>query len=493
MNKLLTLIPLLLLAGAALPAAPRFVELPGDSPLITFRVVFLRGAASDPADKPGLARLTASLLSDGGSKSMTHNQIVDRFFPMAVHVSSQVDKEMTTFTAVTHIDNLNEFYSIFRAMLLEPGWRADDIKRLRDQQINFLRVSLRGNNDEELGKEILYQAIYQDRPYGWQNAGAVSGIKRITRDDLRSFYRANYTQSNLIFGIGGGYSPEFLARVKKDFASLPEGERVAVKRPAPHKIKGIRVRMVEKNTRSVAYSIGFPISVTRADPDYIPLRVAQSYFGQHRSSIGRLYQRMREKRGLNYGDYAYIEYFPRGMFQSQPDPNLARPQQIFQMWIRPVPPPVAHFTLRLAMFELNKLIDDGLSDRDFENARGYLSKYVNLLTQTKNAELGYAIDSLYYGIPNYNTYLKTGLAKLTRDDVNRAIKKHLRATDLWIAVIAKNCEQLKSSFLAGEPSPMKYNSPKPEEITTEDKIVESWKIPFQADAVEIIPVEKVFE
>ena len=61
-----------------------------------------------------------------------------------------------------------------------------------------------------------------------------------------------------------------------------------------------------------------------------------SYFGQHRSSNSYLYQRLREARGLNYGDYAYIEYFPRGMFLMTPDPNLARQQQIFQIWIRPV-------------------------------------------------------------------------------------------------------------------------------------------------------------
>ena len=67
---------------------------------------------------------------------------------------------------------------------------------------------------------------------------------------------------------------------------------------------------------------------------------------------------MREKRGLNYGDYAYIEYFPRGMFLMEPPPNLARHYQIFQVWIRPVEPPTAKFALRLALFELDKLAEE---------------------------------------------------------------------------------------------------------------------------------------
>src|SRR6202040_2096714 len=98
-----------------------------------------------------------------------------------------------------------------------------------------------------------------------------------------------------------------------------------------------------KDTRSVAFSLGFPIGLTRTHPDYAAMLLVSSYLGQHRMSSGVLYQRMRELRGLNYGDYAYIEYFPRGMFLSEPQPNLARHTQIFQVWIRPVEPPTAKF------------------------------------------------------------------------------------------------------------------------------------------------------
>ena len=52
---------------------------------------------------------------------------------------------------------------------------------------------------------------------------------------------------------------------------------------------------------------------------------------------------------MNYGDYAYIEAFPRGMFQFFPDPNIARRAQIFEIWIRPVVPDNAHMALRIAV------------------------------------------------------------------------------------------------------------------------------------------------
>lgn len=483
----------LLLAGGTLLADIKTVALPSASPLVTFRVVFLTGSASDPSDRPGAAALTAAMLAQGGTRRMTYQEILDAFFPMAVSVGSQTDKEMTVFYATTHVDNLEKFYSIFRAMLLDPGWRPDDFNRLRDDAINFLRVTLRGTNDEELGKEALYNQIYAGHPYGHHNVGTVSGLRKLTVEDLKRFYRTHYTQANLILGIAGGYPPDFLERMKKDFSALPQGKPSSTALAAPAPVKGIRVTLIEKETRSVAISLGFPIDVRRGHPDFPALLVAQSYFGQHRMSGGRLYHRMRELRGLNYGDYAYIEYFPRGMFRFEPDPNLARRSQIFQIWIRPVEPPTAHFALRLALYELDRLIKQGLTQEDFERTRTFLSKYVNLLLKTPHAQLGYAIDSLYYGIPDYISYVKTALAGLTVEDVNRAIRKHLRTADLDIVIVAKNCDQLRKKLISGEPSPMSYNAPKPQELLDEDKIVERWPIPLEPEAVRVIPVEKVFE
>ena len=71
-----------------------------------------------------------------------------------------------------------------------------------------------------------------------------------------------------------------------------------------------------------------------------------------------------------------------------------------------------------------------------------------MLTRTKRAELGYAIDSLFYGIPSYNDYLKAQLAKLTLADVNRAIKQYLRTDRLVIVAVTRDGEKLKAQLAA---------------------------------------------
>jgi zinc protease len=478
---------------SAAHAQIRLVDLPGKSPLINFRLVFETGSAHDPKGKEGVAYLTAQMLGQAGTKDLTYKQVLDALFPMASSVGVQVDKEMTVFSSQTHEENLGAFYKVFRAMMLEPGWREDDFKRVKEDAINFLRVTLRGNNDEELGKEALYNEIYSGGPYGQHSAGTISSLQKLTLADVQDFYEKNYTQDRLYVGLAGGYPRHFERKVRQDFYKLPKRAGLTA-RFTPAKAPGeTQVKIIEKDTRSTAYSLGFPIMVQRRHPDFLPLLVASTYFGQHRNSGGRLYNRMREARGLNYGDYSYIEYFPRGMFQFEPDPNLARKQQIFQIWIRPVEPQNAHFALRLALMEFQRLVTDGLTEEEFQRTKTYLTKYVDLLTKTKDAELGYAIDSLYYQIPRYGDYVKKGLSQVTRDWVNRAIRKHLGGKKFHLVAVAKDAAGLKQALVENKPSPITYNAEKPEALLEEDKLVENWRIDVKPENIAITPVEQVFQ
>lgn len=470
------------------------VLLPNTSPLVSFRFLFNVGSASDPKGKEGVAALTAAMISDGGSRAMSYDQVVQAMYPMATGFVSQVDKEMTVFAGTTHRDNLQKYYQIVSGMLLDPGFRDDDFNRLRIDAINFLKESLRGNNDEELGKEALYISIYNGHAYGHQNVGTVESLEKLTVEDLKRFYRANYTQAKFMLGLAGGFPKNFEEKVEADVvAKLAVGTATKLALTQPEKISGLEMQVIQKDTPGTAISFGFPISVTRSDPDWPALLLMQSYFGQHRSSNSYLYRRLREIRGLNYGDYAYIEYFPRGMFQFAPDPNLCRRQQIFQVWIRPVEPKNGLFTLRAGLYELSKLVKDGMSQEDFDATRRFLTKNVNALTKTQDAQLGYAIDSKYYGIPTFTDYVRDQLAKLTLEAVNRAIKKHLQAESMKIAVVTKNAEAFKQAALDGKPSPISYTSMPAKEILDEDKIIESYKLGFNLKKVEVVPVAQVFQ
>jgi len=463
-------------------------------PLVSFRLIFNAGAAADPEGKEGLAALTASMISDAGSRTMKYEEIIQAFYPMATGFGSQVDKEMTVFTGTTHVDNLDRYYEIISEMLLSPGFRDEDFKRVKDDTLNYIRVSLRENNEEELAKETLYSQIYDGHPYGHLTEGALASVEKMTLDDVKGFYTRAYTRAKLVLGLSGGYSDAFLARLRKDMQRLPEGTATKVALSAPKPIAGRQLTIIRKETRATAISLGFPIGVTRSEKDWIALDLARSWLGQHRNSSSHLFQRIREIRGMNYGDYAYIEYFPRGMFQFLPSPNLVRRQQIFQIWIRPVEPQNAHFALRIGIFELKKLVANGLTQQQFEETRKFLRKNCALVAQTQSDTLGYALDGAAYGYDDYVSFVRKGLDALTLADVNAAIRKYLNADNMRIVIVAKDADALRDAIVAEKPSPMTYaaGATKPQEILDEDKIIEALPLGISASNARVVPVEEIF-
>ncbi len=267
----------------------------------------------------------------------------------------------------------------------------------------------------------------------------------------------------------------------------------------PDPVTETRVTLVSKpETRATAISFGFPIEVTRSHPDFVALDVVRSWLGEHRNSSAHLFQRMREARGMNYGDYAYTEYFPRGMYLTQPEPNLVRQSQLFQIWIRPVPNEQAHFALRIARYELDTLLRDGMLEADFEGTRAFLSKYAALLTATQSRALGYAVDQQAYGLDGFVDWYRAELESLTLDDVNRAMRQHLAGADgrlrpQEIVVVTPQAEALRDALVSGKPSPIAYASDKPDEIYVEDQVISTYPLRLSADDVRIVDVEDVFE
>jgi len=462
-------------------------------PQIRFKLLFAAGSAHDPQGKEGLAALTAAMVAASGSRERKIDEVTKALFPLAGSFSEQTDKEMTTFTGSTHKDNWDQYLGIALPLLVDPGFREEDFRRLKDAQKNALVLDLKDNNEEEFGKERLQTNVFAGTPYGHPVLGTVKGIESITLDDVKNFYRQAYQQGAVRVGMSGDVSDAMIASLKTALARLPAGSGL----PASPAIRGrmpngMEVEIIEKNTRATAISFGLPIEVTRSHPDFAALWMAKTWLGEHRASSARLYQRIREERGMNYGDYAYIEAFPRGMFQFFPNPNLGRKAQLFEVWIRPVAPQNGHFALRAALFELDKMIANGLSPQDFETTRGYLMKNVFVMTATQDQQLGYALDAQWYRTPEFTKMMRDALAKLTVADVNAAIRKHLSSRNLSVVIITKDAAGLKDKLVSDAFSPIAYDARKPQSLLDEDQQIGSLKLGLKPEAVKITPAVQAF-
>jgi zinc protease len=145
------------------------------------------------------------------------------------------------------------------------------------------------------------------------------------------------------------------------------------------------------------------------------------------------------------------------------------------------------------MFELHKLIEEGISESDFETTRAFLSKSVSLLMDGQSRQLGYAFDSQYYEIENFADYVRDSLTKLTLADVNRVIRENLQTDDMQFVFVAKDATDLRQRLISDQVSPMTYDANMSQELLDEDATISRSALGFAKDKVTIVNAERVFQ
>jgi zinc protease len=216
---------------------------------------------------------------------------------------------------------------------------------------------------------------------------------------------------------------------------------------------------------------------------------------------------------MNYGDYSYIEWYDNGGSNMLPPAGVPRKTNYFSLWIRPVQIAKqlkmqyeeldsinvghAHFALRMALREMDKMIKNGISEEDFEATRAFLKSYTKLYIQSPDQQLGYLMDSRMYGRYNYIEELDNLLSVLTVDEVNQAIKKYFQIENMKFTIVtdASEAEPLAKSLKENLPSPMSYSNlvraGLPDEILKEDEATEDFKL--NVKEVTIIPSKDTFK
>ncbi|MFO7561741.1 MAG: pitrilysin family protein [Enhygromyxa sp.] len=471
------------------------IELPVPAdPSVSYAAWFQVGSQDDPPGKEGLAWLTGELIARGGTASHPWQEIVELLFPMAARWRVRVDREMTTIAGRSHHETADAFAALLTEQWTAPAFDPSDFERLRSEGLNYLERTLRYASDEELGKAGLEWLVYRGTRYAHPPVGTVAGLQSITPDDVRDFYKAHYTRDRVVFAIGGRYTAEQLRVIEASAEALPaEASAEPVVAPEPQPISGKHLLLIDKPGADASISFGHPINVRRGEPDFYALWLVNSWLGEHRNSSSHLFQVIREARGLNYGDYSYIEAFPQGGWRQMPPTNVGRRSQLFQVWIRTLPNDHAHFALRAAHRELVKLVEQGMSAEQFELTREFLKKYVLHFAVTTEERLGYAIDDRFYGLeqPHLERFAAE-LDKLTLAQVNDAIRRHLDPENLEIVIVTGEAERLRDAIVADQFATIEYPSPKPDSVLEEDKQIGAHELGVSGENVTIVPVDEMF-
>ena len=481
---------------------------------IIVKLMFRNGSVSDPAGKEGVTNTTANVITQGGTGDLSFSDIQDRIYPMAARYSSSVDKEVTIFTFEFHKDWAEQFYPIMIGLITNPSFSQNDFDRVKTNQQAYVDQVIRASSDEEYSKKALEDFLFRGTSYQHMVEGKSASVSSITLDDVKAQYKKYFTQNNLMIGIAGSYTDAFLKKLKEDLKQLPDTNPQIPAVPDAKMPDGINVEIISKEGAfGSAIFAGYPIDITRADDDFAALMVANSYLGEHRKSYGKLYQMIREERSMNYGDYTYIEWYNNGGGNMLPPPGVPRHANYFALWIRPVQIAKqlkmqydelkdvkighAHFALRMALREMDKMIKNGMSQEDFEATKAFLVSYIKLYIQSPGQQLGYLMDSRMYGRKDYIKELGALLSKLTLQDVNNAIKKYMQIDNMDITIVTdkSEAEPLAESLRNNTPSPMSYSNQVKaglsDEILKEDEAAQNFKL--NVKNVKIIDSQDTFK
>ena len=441
------------------------VTLPGSAPATDLVLMARAGAAHDPPGHEGLAYLTARMLREGGAGDRTPEQVDALLYRLGTDVSVVVDQEIVTLRARALHEDLPELADLMADMVLEPAFDADAFARVRDEALDDLSTGIFAS-DEALGQQVLQDWLYAGNPYGHPVQGRLGSLEALDTDDLRGFLDERWVRPAVVLGVSGpaaltgdaldpaAAGGAAVQRLRDRLAGLPARVYRDVSPRGVASFEGRHVLVVEKDTAGTGIHFGHPIAVTRAHPDWPALLLATMALGEHRQSHGRLYRALRTTRGLNYGDYAYLENYRQDGWSARQQVGTGRVQNHFSTWIRPVTADNGPFALKAALDLVSDWAARGLEEDELERMKGYLPARIALWGDEPIRRLGWAVEARLMGWPDPLDDLPARIAALSGDDVRAALDRHITPDDLRVVVVTADGQAFLDAL--GAPSPLVY-------------------------------------
>jgi len=271
-------------------------------PVLAVEFAFRGGRAVEPEGKEGLAEM-ASALQDEGAGELDSQAFQQRLQDLAVGLSFRAGRDSYGGSLKTLTENRDEAFELLRLALSEPRFDAEPVQRIRAQLLAILAHE--AEDPDAIAGRTFSRTIFPEHPYGRAPKGTPATINAITADDLRDFVGRHLARDNLVIGVTGDIDAATLAPLlDATFGGLPAAARVPPVAEATPVTAG-RVQVVEKGIPQAVVVFGHQ-GVKRADPDYIPAYVLNYIFGGG-GFTSRLVEEVREKRGLAYSVYSYLQ------------------------------------------------------------------------------------------------------------------------------------------------------------------------------------------
>jgi predicted Zn-dependent peptidase len=393
-------------------------------PLVTITVSVRAGSLFETAAKPGVADLTAELITQG-TTSRTYEQISQETERIGATLAASAGGERASLTASGNVENTDQLVALLADVLLNPTFPEERLKQVKFQSI--AQLAQQQSNPAFLAGELSRRVYYgANTPFG-RPTPTPAQLQAITREDLKTYHAARYHNApDTLIGVAGDVKPkDIYDKLQKALAgwkaasgtnALPEGNFAPKEKTT--------IYLVDRpGSTQTALSFG-NIGIRRTDPNYFPLLLANRILGG--DSNGRLFQKLREDKGYTYGAYSSLAApkYP-GIWGASANVRNAV-----------TAPAVSEF-----FNEFARLQSEPVSERELNVAKKAIVGSFALSLESPSIILSRLLDVVDYGLPaDYWDQYPQKVQAVTAQDIQRVAKQYLGTGRIQLIAVGERKE-----------------------------------------------------
>ncbi len=370
------------------------------------------GSRDESAHLSGTSHFLEHLLFKG-TERRSARAIAEAIDEVGGDINAFTTKEYTAFYLRVLSDALETGLDILSDIMWQPAFRPDEVEA--ERQVILEEILMHGDEPADLVHEVVAEALWPDHPLGRDVLGTEDSIEGLARDEIASFHADHYRPANIVLAAAGDLDPEALAAgIEARFQGATGGggpaRTASLVAPRP-------LAVVNRATEQAHLAVGFQ-AFDQNDEDRYPLAVVDHILGGGMSS--RLFQEIREERGLAYSVYSYRSLFEgTGALVVYAGTAPARAQEV----------------LGLIHDELDRMLDSGITERELAMTKTHLRGSLALALEDSGARMSrLGRSQLVHGSVPPLDQLDERLQAVSRDDVSRVIGRVLGGTRVVAAV-----------------------------------------------------------
>lgn len=391
-----------------------------EQPVVTMSLMIRSGATSEPAEKAGLAQLTAGLV-DQGTTTRSAQQIAETIDSAGGSLSVNASWDSTIASTTVLANRTGVAAELLSDVLRNPTFKDEEIERVRTQTLNALKLNL--SDAGAVADQVFESVVYGGTPYGHPIEGTADTVRGIKRDDLVAFHKEHYIPNNATLAVVGDIkAKEAFALAEQQFAGWEKGAEPAEVKPVEMQPGQLRIIVLDKpdaeQTEIRAGLAGFP----RADSDYFPGLVANAILGGAPFS-SRIESELRVKRGLTYGARSNFDARRQaGAFEIDTNTKVATTAEA-----------VGVILDQIAMFR-----NTGADEKDLEQRKKFLTGVFLLSLETPAGVASRLLQAELYGLgSDYVESFTKNVQAVTPADVRRVAQARIVPGHMLIVLAGK--------------------------------------------------------